>query len=78
MRAAGTVKKAAAMYPNHYIERRHVINFSRQLARESCPLPGVPLRKAFVYTFVVSRTDAATGPIVYPRIPDELICNIVA
>jgi hypothetical protein len=64
------------MYPNHYIERRLFSNSSRQLAKESHLY-----RCSFMYGcslyFVVSRTEADNLPIVYPRIPDDLICNIV-
>ena len=35
LRAAGSIIKAAAMYPNHYIERRLLSISSRQLAKES-------------------------------------------
>jgi len=65
------------MYPNHYIERRLFSTSSRQLAKESHLYQVFLLCKAVLYTFVVSRTETANGHIVYPLIPDELICSTV-
>ena len=83
----GTAVHKSACRRTHWSRLRHVSKPLRRaaplqhlhpVASERKPsLPGVLLCKAVIYTFVVSRTESANGPIVYPRIPLELICKIV-
>jgi hypothetical protein len=81
----GTAVRTSAYRQTRDTRRRHVSkplhratphqHLQPAASERKPPLQGVLSCKTVVYTFIVSRTEAAMGPIAYPRIPDELICS---